>query len=104
MIYTRGGCQVKLLAKHTLPTGFRFFTAEILSAYPDGSGADKIGEVLHIKDRSSHGWEPEISFCADEGSVEISEAARKLEEVKLSDSTVKKLCGYFGIIYAEQAA
>ena len=40
-------------------------------AYPDGSGADRIGKVLGYSTNGSDGWLVETEFCADDGIREI---------------------------------
>ena len=54
--------------------GFYLIRARYAGAYPDGSGADQIGKILHADDKLAQGWLPIYEFRADEGAVEVSKA------------------------------
>ena len=97
-VYSSNGCPVEVASKIELDDGVvALIRAKIVGAYPDGSGADKIGKLLHETDRVAKGWFPPWELRADGGGVEIIEAIAKVPHVEMDDKQFRKIARYYGL-------
>lgn len=82
-IYSRMGAPVEITAVYRgrfARQGFHLFRAHFTGPYPDGSGADHVGKLVHGDDYTAGGWICIGDLTADGGIKEIFETAEKLKD------------------------
>lgn len=95
-IYTRNGAPLEIVARNEAEDRPTFVQAKLTGPYPDGSGADQVGELLYATDRTARGWfKPFLELRADKGISEIVEAVNAAPMVDLTESQRRKLERYY---------
>lgn len=99
MIYSNSGCPVEVVSRFDTDDGATLIQARIAGPYPDGSGADRVGKLLHASDRTAKGWFPPWDLRADEGIREIQKAidATPPNPSALSRAEYRKIFKYYGM-------
>lgn len=95
-ISNRFGAPVDIIAAwhpKDLP-GFYLIRARYAGVYPDGSGADLLGKILHLDEKVCEGWLPIYEFRADEGAVEVSKTCDE-KKTDIAPPNVNKKLSYW---------
>jgi hypothetical protein len=95
-IYTRGGAEVKFIEAWTKwgERGCFLVRAKLLSAYPDGSGANSIGKIL-FDDAKCEGWASINDFRATDGIRELYDVANTTPSVQPPDDLIPYLYHHY---------
>lgn len=95
-ITNRFGAPVDIIAAwhpKNLP-GFYLIKARYAGPYPDGSGQDQLGKILHADDKLAQGWLPIYEFRATEGAVEVSDMCDE-KKTDIAPKNVNKMLSYW---------
>lgn len=76
-IHLRGGAPAEIVEcykGHDNGGGFYLVKIRRTGVYFDGSGKDRIGEIVHASDRIAKGWTTTLDLTAEDGLREIHQA------------------------------
>jgi hypothetical protein len=90
---------LEVVARFDIHSGTALVQARIVGTYPDGSGANKVGTLLHATDRTAKGWFPPWDLRADGGVPEIIQAVERLPVIQapFAPAELKKVFKYYGM-------
>lgn len=96
-IYTRHGAEVEIVGtyKKWAERGCYLVKAIQKTAYPDGSGKDRIGKSAFSEDCKSEGFASSKDFVADDGIREIYDTCAKAPDLSPTESRIPWIMNYY---------